>query len=423
MANIPALVVQTSFDTDADGILDRITSDTYSAESKILKSVLDSDADGQANAVTSYTYNDSGQQTGLFLDNANDGSVDYSFTTDYTTDTNGVLTVTATSTKTDPLREEVYISKFDREGNLIEETEKRFGEETQITRTYSYNASGQVTTGEFKNSSSEEFLPNFEYTYNALGQVTAYLLSNLRIEYGYDALGRASSTSLTIGDNTIFTYSYTYDKAGNVIRQEDLSVGQSSVETYTYDEQNRLVESNLNGVSLSDGGSFSNQIKYEYNASGQITSYSTSRGDRGEIQNASYEYEYDESGNLIRESSDGFAFGSLSPGGVIEYSYDDAGRITSWRIDNADTDGIFDSVTTYAYDDLLTGGVGQTLSVIAESSSAIESNLFADDFIAQASLGTSDMFSSSELIGGDLLETSTFLEAEADVAATDQFLM
>ncbi len=117
------------------------------------------------------------------------------------------------------LTEEVYISKFDREGNLIEETEKRFGEETQITRTYSYNASGQVTTGEFKNSSSEEFLPNFEYTYNALGQVTAYLLSNLRIEYGYDALGRASSTSLTIGDNTIFTYSYTYDKAGNVIRQ------------------------------------------------------------------------------------------------------------------------------------------------------------------------------------------------------------
>ncbi len=102
MANIPALVVQTSFDTDADGILDRITSDTYSAESKILKSVLDSDADGQANAVTSYTYNDSGQQTGLFLDNANDGSVDYSFTTDYTTDTNGVLTVTATSTKTIP---------------------------------------------------------------------------------------------------------------------------------------------------------------------------------------------------------------------------------------------------------------------------------------------------------------------------------
>ncbi len=37
----------------------------------------------------------------------------------------------------------------------------------------------------------------------------------------------------------------------------------------------------------------------------------------------------------------------LSPGGIIEYSYDDAGRITSWRIDNADTDGIFDSVTTY----------------------------------------------------------------------------
>ncbi len=54
-----------------------------------------------------------------------------------------------------------------------------------------------------------------------------------------------------------------------------------------------------------------------------------------------------------------------------------------------------------------------------KSSSAIESNLFADDFIAQASLGTSDVFSSSELIGGDLLETSTFLEADADVTATE----
>ena len=84
--NAPALLVQTSFDTDANGIPESVTSETYSASGKILRRALDSNADGQADTVTNYIYNDSGSQTGLFIDNDNDGTVDYSFTTDYTTE-------------------------------------------------------------------------------------------------------------------------------------------------------------------------------------------------------------------------------------------------------------------------------------------------------------------------------------------------
>ena len=447
--NAPALLVQTSFDTDANGIPESVTSETYSASGKILRRALDSNADGQADTVTNYIYNDSGSQTGLFIDNDNDGTVDYSFTTDYTTDANGILTITATSRDAITGTDDVYISKFDSAGNLIEEAAGTNGGEVQVTDAYTYNSSGQITV---------------------------YETGGSRTDYTYDAAGQISGS-----ENANVSIAYAYDEAGNIVRQETNSptFGSSSVTVYTYDEENRLVGSSLSGNTANSpfGGGFSNQITYEYNAAGQITSFVLSSNSSGRGSGSLNTYEYDEAGNLIRESSVGTGFSSglstesnyeyneagqvtayirattissvgrtteirytyeynesgqvkkTSFGGddfngavdgrITEYSYDSAGRLTAQSIDTG-ADGTIDDVTSYAYDELLTGGVG-SMAVANESSSVMGADGFNDVMAQSIGLGTGGVFSSGELASRSLLASSTFLDSEASLIPTDQF--
>lgn len=190
---------------------------------------------------------------------------------------------------TDPLGHTEGFS-YDANGNLTTRLDPNGN-----TITYSYDDLNRLTTIQYPDGSQVAF------AYDAIGRLTQMTDDSGTSAYTYDDLGRLTAYNGVM---------YTYDAAGNL---RTLTYPGGKTVTYTYDDQNRLVQ-------MTDW--VGRQTVYSYNLAGLVTNIALPNGTRVEygddsagriigLRNlqgnddviASYAYTLDENGNIISENA------------------------------------------------------------------------------------------------------------------------
>ena len=175
----------------------------------------------------------------------------------------------------------------------------------QIEETWAYNQFGEATQYDVR----FDDLPIYSLalSYDALGRVTRKVENiegaTTTYDYSYDLAGRLS----TVATNGTTSATYTYDTNGNRLTR---SAG-ATVETSTYDAQDRLVSTQQSGPA--------GQRTYSYNAHGQLQSATVD----GQVT----AYVYDEMDNLVAAER--------PDGSELAYLVDGLNRRIARRVDGA----------------------------------------------------------------------------------------
>ncbi len=196
-------------------------------------------------------------------------------------------------------------STYNPQNNLASVTDNVSGN-VGIT-TYLYDAGQRLTT--ITTSYNGTSGPEIVTAYAPNNQISAQLRTiggsgtAVNTSYGYDAADRQTTiTDYVSGGSALATYVYSYDNANRVTTLVDAE----GTYTYTYDNGNEL-------TSVYKGGAQVESYAYDANGSRTGTGYSTT---------------------VMNET--------LTSPGVVTYTYDSAGNMTS-----ADSGGTY---TTYTYD-------------------------------------------------------------------------
>lgn len=282
-----------------------------------LTSLTKSGADGTLSLKTYYQYN--------FLNQLVEITDAIGGKTDYTYDKAGNLTgVTYADGAT-------CRYEYDPAGNLTKTTDA-----AGLCRSFRYDTEGQLleeTSGEADGGNGG--LRTYTYSYDRTGNLTAVKdpLGGVT-GYTYDRRERLTKTVTPEGTAT----TYEYDPLSNLT---SVTNAEGYRNTYTYDEKGRLTRADIAGEEqyayaydvcdrlISVEGETS-VVTYQYNATGNLTRVTDGNGQ-------STSDEYDKAGNLICTTD--------ALGNRIAYTYDGAGNLQS----RTGADG---SETTYDYDAL-----------------------------------------------------------------------
>ena len=139
---------------------------------------------------------------------------------------------------------EAYVYTYDRNNNIKSERivsdyeRNALDEETDITRTYTYDAAGRlIRTGEHDNAGAEAATVRTN-TYDKVGNRLTETEGNKTVEYDYNSLNQlAYSQDTEEGQMKV----YDYDDNGNLISEDDVtSPSERETRTFVYDEADRL---------------------------------------------------------------------------------------------------------------------------------------------------------------------------------------
>jgi large repetitive protein len=208
---------------------------------------------------------------------------------------------------------------------------------TTPTRTFGYDTAGDLTSaatsntaGSGSNATSESF------TYNDRGLVLKASGSVGSTSYGYNGDGLATSVADAAGAT-----SYTYDTADRLATLADPATGTTATYSYNSDSQ-------PTGISH---GSGNDTQSFGYDSLHRLTSDALKTSSGTTV--ASVGYGYDSDGQVTSETTTGLAGPASST-----YTYDQAGRLTSWNNGTSTTQYGYDSngnltqsgSKTYTYD-------------------------------------------------------------------------
>jgi large repetitive protein len=254
---------------------------------------------------------------------------------------------------------------------------------TTATRTFGYDASGDLTsasTSDTASSSSASNATSESYTYDDRGDVLTASGTGGSTSYTYNGDDLVTSV-----DDAAGTTSYTYDDDDRLSTLSDPATGTTA--TYSYDEDSELTEINY--------GSDARHLAYNSQHEETGDTLETSTGSTV----ASTTYGYNADGQITSETTSGLAGASSNT-----YSYDEAGRLTSWDNGATTTDYVYDAdgnltadgSKTYTYDardeltsdgtDNYTYTANGTLSSVSSSSATTDATY--DAFGDQVSYGT-----------------------------------
>ena len=253
-----------------------------------------------------------------------------------------------------------YQSELDENGNLVKTINQSSDGSYWI---YEYDSRGNESKSSLydKDGIINKYIL-YSYEYDQKGNIIVELLNysdggSLRHEYEYDSNGnRTKDTSYDNDGQLKSWYDYAYDSYGNRIRSSEYRVQNGQVEpglTYTYEYNSNAVrikdaayrsdgtlnyenEYSDNGTILrmryyDDAGNISSSYEYEYNEKGQIERVlSCSNGEI--IYSATYEYGYDMSGNIIAITCTDDISRTKE---LVEFYYDNDWNLTKSKNTNA----------------------------------------------------------------------------------------
>ena len=303
-----------------------------------------------------YTYNSWGLQESRIepATSQYSGAANSTFTTAYDADQNpvtesepGGVTVTDTYNKLDELTGQSG------SGADAATPARTFGYDTNGNLT---SATTSNTAGSGSNATSETF------TYNDRGEVLTASGSGGSTTYGYNGDGQAASVADAAG-----TTSYTYDNAGRLVTLADPATGTTAAYSYNPDSQ----------VSAISYGPGNDSQSFGYDSQRRLAS-DRLKASTGTVV-ASVGYGYNADGQVASETSTGLASPASST-----YTYDEAGRLTSWLNGTTTTQYGYDGngnltrggAKTYTYDarDELTSDGAASYTYTARGTASSESS-------------------------------------------------
>ncbi len=187
---------------------------------------------------------------------------------------------------------------------------------------------------------------------------------------------REERTNIPVTDNKTATSwtEYFYDERGRLMEKDNHIIfshdGKENLitETYTYDEQDLLISKCSHIYEMDERGD--TVTEFEYDTFGNVTkktTYNTLNPDEKIVEQTTYnslgkiEYVYDELGlnktvYVYNNSTKNLSFVQLPEGNLIEYSYDNADRVT--KVSVSDSNQTAENTITYNCDEVteLTGG-------------------------------------------------------------------
>ena len=322
-----------TFTYDANGNLTSTTnrkletvSFAYDVLNRLIKKTL------PVNQVTTFAYDSVGSLTSV---------VDPDSTINMAYDLANRLTSTTASSPSVPAKTISYT--YDLNGNRLTMTDPQAG-----VTSYVYDSLNRLTS--LTNPSAR----TTSFAYDALGRRTSMTHGNKVVTtYSYDAASQLLSLVHQLGATTVNSFTYTYDMVGN----RKTKVDRNGSSSYTYDVLNRLVEA-LNPLP-------SNPLEaYNYDEVGNRLTSNQNGASTFNVANqltedATFTYQYDNNGNLIRKTDKATsAFTQyeytaenqlvrvVKNGTVINYRYDGLGR----RVEKEVNDGATTKVNRYIYD-------------------------------------------------------------------------
>ncbi|MET8243117.1 LamG-like jellyroll fold domain-containing protein [Streptomyces sp. NPDC005202] len=326
----------TTFAYDADGQLTNVTlpggvttAMTYDVNGQ-LKTMSGAGADA-ATAKRSFSYDADGRVLSADTDEAGiAGAVDHQdatheqFTYD---DRSDVLTASGSAGSSS--------FAYNDDGQMTSRTD------AAGTTTYGYDTAGRLSSLNDAATGNQ-----LTYTYDQLNQLKTvkYGSTGQTRTFGYNSAHELTSDVLVQGASTLASFTYDYDKNGNLTYKKTTGVSGATTNTYGYDWANRL-------TSWNDG---TKTTTYAYDASGnRIRNGSDvyTYDERDELtSDGTHTYDYSARGTMTQESSASGtvsyktdAFGGQIVAGQQSYTLDALGRNVSDR----DTEA--NSTRTFAY--------------------------------------------------------------------------
>lgn len=215
------------------------------------------------------------------------------------------------------------------------------------THEYTYNEDGNF----LKNiKTATNFNQSFEYEYDTNGKIIKEtFVGNTGItritEHTYDQSGILTNTVITVNNDLLYRYEYTYTASKKIASKISVSSDgtRDIIDEYDYDDNDRLIRTKtLTG----DNGTI--MCTYEYNTVGLKSKQELFYNDETTPYYV-YEYFYDANGNILKEECKSK---DASGGHTTEYEYDEAGNqirlLYSYGVGDAKTPDIEQS---YTYDD------------------------------------------------------------------------
>lgn len=226
---------------------------------------------------------------------------------------------------------------YDKVGNLVSTTDRN-----GRTRQFNYDGLDR-NTAEIWLDENGNPIRTTNYTYDAASQLIEVSDLDSQYTYTYDKAGRlikSDNTGTPDVPNVVLTY--TYDAVNNRLSVSDTINGQLiGVESFTYDDLNRVTQ-----ITQSGNGVQSKRVEMSYDAASQmtgVTRYNSNSdlvaqstylyNDAGRLINlthrngenilAQYSWVYDGANRIIQQ---------ISPDGTSNYSYDATNQLTG--VDN-----------------------------------------------------------------------------------------
>ena len=238
----------------------------------------------------------------------------------------------------------------------VTEHKVQFGSPSQsgeLYESYKYNNKGklvQKTTNYYHGGLDGRILNEYKYSYDERGKLIEYaeyqftLLESKQI-YSYNSIDSISEMKKYNEDGDlieVWSYEYNADNKLNKIIEKDVWVSSNyGYEHYYIYEANKIKKTSY---SLQDGNLFGTMI-YEFDNEGNLTRETWINGEdnRSTIQK-NIEYEYNSKGQITKKSSSGILRDDIT---YLEYTYNDDGSIS--KINKSYSYKTEESVLIYEY--------------------------------------------------------------------------
>jgi len=240
--------------------------------------------------------------------------------------------------------------QYDAVGNLLT-IEDRNGR----VRSFNYDRLNRKTAEHWLDGDDGNPIRTINSTYDAVSQLIHTSDPDSSYTYTYDLAGRVTSVdnSPTPGIPHV-VLNYSYDPAGNILSVTDTISSLAGIESFVYDELNRVIQITQTGNGVTD-----KRVDFSYNAASQMREMFRYSDLAGSELVGSSTYSYDQAGRLINltHNGDGEVIADYAwlydaanritqftnPDGVIDYTYDERSQLTGAESD-------YQADESYSYD-------------------------------------------------------------------------